>query len=83
MDQTPVSGGFGWEVMMTTMLRISTLALAFMLIGASTQAAPTSKEAKAEIAAKRAECDKEAKAQKFGIHLVKRYHFIKECMKRT
>ena len=68
---------------MTTMLRMSALALAFTLIGASAQAAPMSKEEKAAMAAKKAECKKEAKAKKFGIHFVKRNAFIKECMKRT
>ena len=68
---------------MTTMLRISALALAFTLIGASAQAAPMSKEEKAAMATKKAECRKEAKAKKFGVHILKRNAFIKECMKRT
>ena len=79
-----LSGRFGLgRVTMTTMLRMSALALAFTLIGASAQAAPMSKEEKAAMAAKMAECKKEAKAKKFGIHFVKRNAFIKECMKRT
>ena len=79
-----LSGRFGLgRVTMTTMLRMSALALAFTLIGASAQAAPMSKEEKAAMAAKKAECKKEAKAKKFGIHFVKRNAFIKECMKRT
>jgi hypothetical protein len=57
--------------------------LCFTLIGASTQAAPLSKEEKAAIAVKKAECEKEAKAQKFGVHFLKRARFIRGCMKRT
>ena len=41
------------------------------------------KEEKAAMAAKKAECRKEARAKKFGHHIVKRHRFIKECMKRT
>ena len=67
---------------MTTMLRISALALAFTLIGASAQAAPMSKEETAALGAKKAECKKEAKAKKFGIHIIARKRFMRECMKR-
>ena len=68
---------------MAMMLRISALALAFTLTSASIQAAPMSKEQRAAIDAKRAECYKEARAQKFGIHFIKRSRFLRECMKRT
>ena len=34
-------------------------------------------------AAKKADCKRQAKAQHFGIHLIKRNRYIDECMKRS
>ena len=70
------------------MTRLSQLATAFAvgalvlspIAGAtSASAAKMTKEERAAYNAKRADCKAKAKEQK--LHLVKRYRFIKECMK--
>ena len=71
-------------------VRISTIALAMVLAtgmnaalaqtpGTGAYRAATAKA----MAAKKADCKRQAKAQHFGIHLIKRNRYIDECMKRS
>jgi len=65
---------------------VRTIALAAALaIGSTAAVAQTStpKQDKSAMAAKKADCKRQAKAQHFGIHWIKRNRFIDECMKRS
>jgi hypothetical protein len=71
-------------------VRISTIALAMVLATglnaalAQTPGTGADKAATAKAtAAKKADCKRQAKAQHFGIHLIKRNRYIDECMKRS
>ncbi len=66
-------------------MMFKTIALAAALaIGAGAATAQTPpKQERSATDIKKAECKKEAKAKKFGIHFIQRKRFIEECMKRT
>ena len=62
--------------MKTCCLRIAAASLALVLGATFVMAAPVADESR------RAECEREAKAMHFGIHFIKRAHFMKNCMAR-
>jgi hypothetical protein len=62
-----------------TALAIGALVLSPIVGATSADAARMTKEERAAYKAKKAECSAKAKEQK--LHLVKRYRFIKECLK--
>jgi len=62
-----------------TALAVGALVLSPIVGATSADAAKMTKEERAAYKAKQADCKAKAKEQK--LHLVKRYRFIKECMK--
>ncbi|HEV7409307.1 MAG TPA: hypothetical protein VGO01_12550 [Bradyrhizobium sp.] len=71
-------------------VRLSAIAIAVVLatgMNAALAQAPGTGADKAAAAkataAKKADCKRQAKAQHFGIHLIKRNRYIDECMKRS
>ena len=73
-------------------VRLSTIAVAVVLatgmnaaLGQTpgTSAGAERAAAAKATAAKKADCKRQAKAQHFGIHLIKRNRYIDECMKRS
>ena len=64
------------------MLTVAALAFAVATPALASKATLT-KEQRAEMHMKQINCKKEASEQKFGVHMVKKHAFVKECMKRA